>query len=1143
MEVYEVGKAPWEIQETPKETEKSESTSESKPLVYEVGKAPWEIQETPKESEIQVQEDYMNVPYTTDSNNTPSIVDYNSPSYIGKNSSWFDDLVSSGADAVEAIYQPIKPAVESVGLTISAVGAGVGEILESPLSLVSQAISGKPITYYRDLKSRLDVERENNDKEIIKSLGGGVVDSSTLGEIALGFAMGNQLKTIVALEGSVQGALGKPGEKLEDAAIGAGVTFVGGKVIHSLVERYAGKDPTLRKMLKTVGMDDKTAQTHYTNYSKVVGKEVDDFTVTDKVNAIAHGSPEAASILFESVATNPANAQMLNSYYRRVTQSLLNNLEDMPYEQSIAVGKEIKKGIKEGYNNITKTLDESNVKVVIDDPMKTAVQAFTKSALNKLDESSATEFSQRVDKLLNDSGSVGDLFEVEKVIRANINKVDKLGTDASLNEAKGLLKTKMQDLLITTLKENKLDNIVESRKLLNSLYTEISNANNKKLVKVLQNVDVKKDDYKKIYDAMKSTEEVSSYNNLIRVLGPNSKAAGNVEEFVLDRLMNKNIDDLDVINLGKLLGDLEDVTFKSTDGKLMNQVISDFNKAFANIKSTEAWMFERMDSGGSKSDFINQLKASVIGRMAYKITQYLPTDSSRRVYVINHLPKYLKDGLVPNTLKPEVKKSLETYKMVFNNINRFLAEELNSIAEKSKSQAEYLRSVQPSAPLLPNNQVPMTATRRGSVAPGVNEEAVKAAKANDVVGKPSSGQSVSSTTNEKQFIPKERELVDTTIEPDDAVPRGVEQPKDVIDVETMPAHTIDTNGEIWDSRGNKWGSVKDLIKAESIPDDLKLPEKVVTPVKNFFDYKRILKENPKAKEISKEINEAPKDKKDKGKTRLARLLEYIRLREEGLSPDEAHKLALKADGSNIDNNGKITLSLATLGTVGYASKSDAAPIDYTIKDGDGVESIAYKNNVSKEEVELSLQGIKVQPGNKISLNTNAYPIDSVNKIPDVVKRVEVDNVKQALEVHKPTKSSGYTIGYGYDSKEKSISKIAKDFEAAKIENHKEKAIMLKKGEKFTITEEQANALSDNAWLGSYRDGMAIGIPLNDFNDNDRIKVMSLLYRGDIVKGGRGYRGALYNLSKKKDISKIDKYIRKNHNVPEYLKTRWNKLNN
>ncbi|HNQ20010.1 MAG TPA: hypothetical protein PKI46_02995, partial [Bacteroidales bacterium] len=74
-------------------------------------------------------------------------------------------------------------------------------------------------------------------------------------------------------------------------------------------------------------------------------------------------------------------------------------------------------------------------------------------------------------------------------------------------------------------------------------------------------------------------------------------------------------------------------------------------------------------------------------------------------------------------------------------------------------------------------------------------------------------------------------------------------------------------------------------------------------------------------------------------------------------------------------------------------------------------------------------------------------------------------------------------------------------------------------------------------------GMAIGIPLNDFNDNDRIKVMSLLYRGDIVKGGRGYRGALYNLSKKKDISKIDKYIRKNHNVPEYLKTRWNKLNN
>ena len=918
MESFEVGKAPWEV-----------DTSKSTPMEsFEVGKAPWEVGNVPSDipvagkpedtsnpSNMQVQSNYMNV---------PTIDTYTNDTYIGKNSSWLDDIISNGKDIVKELYNPVRPAVESTSLTLGAIGSGIGEAVEEPISQISQAIGGRPLTYYRDLNKRIDEARDTNDKEIVKSLGGGVLDSSTMAEIGLSFAYGNQLKNIVALEGIVQGAQAEPGEKMKTAAEASGATLVGGKVLEAAINRYAGTDRTLRKLYKTTGISEEEALQHFNNYSKVVGKEVKDFTIPDKVNAIVHGSPEAESVLFESVANNPANSKMLNEYYAKVSNKLVDNLDTMPYEQSIAFGKELKRSINEGYSNITKTLDNSGVNVVIDDSMKTAVDTFTKSVLTKLDDNAVTSYSQRVERLMSDTGNVGDLFEVEKLIRANINKVDKLGTDASLNEAKGVLKTNMQDLLVNTLKSNGLNNIVESISMLNDLYTKVSRANDKKLIKTLQNINIKKDDYKTIYNAMKSTEEGSSYDNLIKLVGENSKTAGNIEEFVLDRLMYKNMDDLDVINLGKLLGNLEDVNFKSTDGKVINQIITDFNSAFRNMKSTEAWAFDKIDAGGSKSDFINQIKASVIGRMAYKIAQYLPVDSSRRVYVINHLPKYLEQGLVPKNMKPTEVRSMEVYKNVVANSNRLLAEELNNIAEKSKAQAEYLKSVQPETPLLPNNQVPMTATERGSISPGVSEDARKSARANDVLGKPNTGQAVNSTTNELPSVKKPTEVVDTTVEPDVTInPNTSNSNMDIIDTEVMPSHTIDSNGEIWDSRGNKWGSVKDLIKAESIPDNLKLPEKVITPVKDFFDYKRILKEDPAAIKARKEVQNTTGEQKEKAKTRLSRLLEYSRLRDSGLEPKEAHKQSMNFNSPNIDNNGNVKLLLASLGITGVASQSKA----------------------------------------------------------------------------------------------------------------------------------------------------------------------------------------------------------------------------
>lgn len=159
-----------------------------------------------------------------------------------------------------------------------------------------------------------------------------------------------------------------------------------------------------------------------------------------------------------------------------------------------------------------------------------------------------------------------------------------------------------------------------------------------------------------------------------------------------------------------------------------------------------------------------------------------------------------------------------------------------------------------------------------------------------------------------------KEPINTTIVDDADIPSTSVKPnEDIIDVEWWnPTSTVVTpDGHVL--------SMEELLRAESLPDNMRLPEKASAPIKNFFDMKYKMKTDPaliKAREEVKKAKTQPA--KDKAKERLLKQLEYQRLRDQGMSPGEAHRMSLRSSGEvggalaggtingvTIDDNGNI----------------------------------------------------------------------------------------------------------------------------------------------------------------------------------------------------------------------------------------------
>jgi len=161
-----------------------------------------------------------------------------------------------------------------------------------------------------------------------------------------------------------------------------------------------------------------------------------------------------------------------------------------------------------------------------------------------------------------------------------------------------------------------------------------------------------------------------------------------------------------------------------------------------------------------------------------------------------------------------------------------------------------------------------------------------------------------------------KEPINTTVIDETNVPStNVKPQEEIIDVETWtPTSTVITpDGHVI--------TMEDLLRAESLPDNMKIPEKLDSGIRNFFDMKLKLKTDPDLIKAREEVKKAKTpEAKGKAKDRLASQLEYQRLRDQGMKPAEAHKLSIRSSGEaggalaggtmngvEIDDNGNLTV--------------------------------------------------------------------------------------------------------------------------------------------------------------------------------------------------------------------------------------------
>ena len=166
-------------------------------------------------------------------------------------------------------------------------------------------------------------------------------------------------------------------------------------------------------------------------------------------------------------------------------------------------------------------------------------------------------------------------------------------------------------------------------------------------------------------------------------------------------------------------------------------------------------------------------------------------------------------------------------------------------------------------------------------------------------------------------------------------------------------------------------------------------------------------------------------------------------------------------------------------------------------------------------------------------------VDMRKQMPKTIQ----DQEGEYLTTHRPTKKSGWTIGRGYDSTGRKLQDIINDFAKAGISQ--QKAIAFFKHKPISINSKQSKALGDIAWQEKVKVAKSIGLPMEELDKDGFLKVMSLVYRGDIVKGGSGYRGRLYNYAKNGNIKAIDRFINteaRNMEGGSVLYNRWKKFN-
>ena len=825
------------------------------------------------------------IPYADDT----KLDNYETPkdSIVGKDSNYLDSIAKFGKDFVNNAISTFTDVPKAGELALNRVknyGASTGELAQDYLlNPIVNAVGGKPFTYYSDVTDRLDKE----NKALNEKYNTGFFKATDLADLGTGIVTGgltSSFKLGLGIESYLQGVQQESGNKVGSSVMTYGTGYAGGKLVEKTVDLFRSNEKSLLKEITKLGdIRPEIADKHYSNYASVIDKDVKSLTNTDKINALMFGNKNLDSVLNETASKNSSLQSKLNNYYSGIGSKVENLLGTGTYDEVIANVGKIDKDISKGYDSLVSTLNTLDYKI------ESRVPSNIKELLSKAVNTNATDMNlsdkstngqtllDRFNNVINDEGTIGDFYEVGQHLKQIVNKKDKQGTLAYLNSSKDTINNYFDNTFAKSLDDNNLGNIKQSKAMLDELYKAKMKANKKNLVKILSDDNVRESDYTKVYQAMQSSKDTSSYANLSNLLGDNSKALANLEKFVIGRLADKNKDSFEIVHLSKLLGDMQNVNFRSKEGKEIQNVVSSLSKAFTNIRPMSTSISDNM-IGGAKTNPLDQAQAFAQTTLFSKMLDLISGESRRRNYVVKHLPKYLEKGEMPKGLNPKEQYGLTQYKNILDNADYLLAETMNDLAVKSKELDTYSKQFAQQN-LLPNNNA-MTAGTRGNVGIGQSEEvANQVIQADDLTRSPNA-QPVNSLVNENQS--PTREVIDTTIEPQ--VANNIEVPtSEIIDVEVNPSlmQVITPDGHIID--------METLMSGRTMPDSLKLPEKLDTPIRNFFDTKLQMQENSDLLKIRNELEKATTSKsKQQARDRYIKLLQYNYFRDSGMKPKEAN---------------------------------------------------------------------------------------------------------------------------------------------------------------------------------------------------------------------------------------------------------------
>lgn len=767
--------------------------------------------------------------------------------------------------------------------------SGLDVITRTPMGVIPDYLLDKFGTTVEELK------QENF--EAIQQLNDSIKDK----DFFSAGTMGKVLPTLATLPVSYQskaaafvleGAMGysySRGEGLDElASLGTGLLAgaLGAGTVR-IAEGFTGAIALKEVKKEFPGVDENYV---YSNFAKFIGKDVDELTNHDKVVAyLAQGKEKGAAYLAMAAKNDMKIKRMIDNLSLSQEQAVKEGLAQFNVARVVRPIIQQQAFASKSYNELKEIAKAYPTQPV---NLGSARDDIIEALTNIPDIKRSPAVNSTIAKLSSrEPVSISDLFDFREALSGTTIKAKRV--DSKTREA--IEGTRLIDSIIEANLPNEFSGLWRNLKDELALAYATKGANAKSKMNnvfgtLLSNVRSGEETYSHILEKLaKASGGPDKLNQILKAVGTDK-----AKEFELGLI--KEIYSSKGMHLGETLERMKHIGFITPEGRNMQKQLRQLDEAFSSFDYykviADALAGSNIEGTSITANLISKFKYATMANVWDYIKPYVPIITKDADF-LRHTRRVMSSigkADIPSIkgLSPEAVNMYKGFQgVVRESIESTIRKELDYLNELKNAKIE---TQVPETPMLPNAP-DFTATSQGVVARGSGTEAAERAV---------------------------REPIPTTVV--DEVPNTTPAryvPDDIIDVEIIPSakQVITKDGHIID--------LEDLIKAESLPDSSRLPEKIAAPLKHFFDMRLKLKEDKSLINLRNEVKKAKTpEAKSKAKDRLSKQMEYIRLRDEGMKPSDAHKAVYKAkvaeevtggiiggsiSGISIDDEGNLTL--------------------------------------------------------------------------------------------------------------------------------------------------------------------------------------------------------------------------------------------